>query len=164
MKIPIDIEDEVIFHQDIVFDENTQSKFGIFSPISESDYEAASSLEMPSSNENPLKEEKSQKLQENNNKTIDKFSFEKKSKELDNKTNEFNSKEKKSQNMIRTLSKNLAELPNLISENLPSNINLEKFGKNIIGAYKDPYDYFFSQNYLIIFFIFAVICLIIFNF
>ena len=162
MKIPVDIEDEVIFHQDLVFDENTQSKFGTFTSITESDYEAAPNLEMPSSSENSPNEEKNQKLYEKVNKKIE--TFEKKSKEFDSKTSEFNSKEKESPNILRSLSKNLGDLPNLISESLPTNINLGNFEKDISGTYKDPYDYFFSQNYLIIFFIFAVICLIIFKF
>ena len=164
MKIPIDIEDEVIFHQDLIFDENTQSKFGVFVPIAESDFEAASSLEMPSSRENVPNEKKSEKLLENNNKNIESSVFEKKSKELDNKAKEINTKENKNQNILRTLSKNLTDLPNLITVNLPTNINFDEFGKSIIGTYKDPYDYFFSQNYIIIFFIFAVICLILFKF
>jgi seryl-tRNA synthetase len=162
MKLPIDIEDEVVFHQDMTFDENTQSKFGNFVQITESDYEAASNLEMPKSSENAPKEEKSQNFYETINKNIEKA--EKKSKELDSKINEFNTKETTSQQILRSLSKSLEDLPNLISESIPSNINLENFEKNIVGTYKDPYDYFFSQNYLITFFIFAVICLIVFNF
>ena len=162
MKLPIDIEDEVVFHQDIVFDENTQSKFGNFDQITESDYEATSNLEMPKSSENAPKEEKSKNFYETINKNIEKA--EKKSKELDSKINEFNTKESTSQQILRSLSKSLEDLPNLISESIPSNINLENFEKNIVGTYKDPYDYFFSQNYLITFFIFAVICLIVFNF
>ena len=162
MKLPIDIEDEVVFHQDMTFDENTQSKFGIFVQITESDYEAASNLEMPKSSENAPKEEKSKNFYETINKNIEKA--EKKSKELDSKINEFNTKETTSQQILRSLSKSLEDLPNLISESIPSNINLENFEKNIVGTYKDPYDYFFSQNYLITFFIFAVICLIVFNF
>ena len=162
MKLPIDIEDEVVFHQDMTFDENTQSKFGNFVQITESDYEAASNLEMPKSSENPQKEEKSKNFYETINKNIE--NAEKKSKELDSKINEFNTKETTSQQILRSLSKSLEDLPNLISESIPSNINLENFEKNIVGTYKDPYDYFFSQNYLITFFIFAVICLIVFNF
>ena len=162
MKLPIDIEDEVVFHQDMTFDENTQSKFGNFVQITESDYEAASNLEMPKSSENAPKEEKSKNFYETINKNIEKA--EKKSKELDSKINEFNTKETTSQQILRSLSKSLEDLPNLISESIPSNINLENFEKNIVGTYKDPYDYFFSQNYLITFFIFAVICLIVFNF
>ena len=162
MKIPIDIEDEVLFHQDLVFDENTQSKLGIFAPLTESDYEAAQNIEMPRSSDNSSNEEKNKKLLEKINENVE--TFEKKSKEINSKINEINTKEK-SQNMLRSyLSKSLEDLPNLISESLPTNINVEEFGKNIIGTYKDPYDYFFSQNYLISFFIFAVICLIIFKF
>jgi len=162
MKFLIDIEDEVVFHQNMVFDENTQSRFGNFDQITESDYEAASNSEMPSSNVNVPKEEKSKNLYEKINKNIE--IAEKKSKELDSKINEFNTKETKGQQILRSLSKSLEDLPNLISESIPSNINLENFEKNIVGTYKDPYDYFFSQNYLITFFIFAVICLIVFNF
>ena len=162
MKLPIDIEDEVVFHQNMTFDENTQSKFGNFVQITESDYEAASNLEMPKSSENAPKEEKSKNFYETINKNIEKA--EKKSKELDSKINEFNTKESTSQQILRSLSKSLEDLPNLISESIPSNINLENFEKNIVGTYKDPYDYFFSQNYLITFFIFAIICLIVFNF
>ena len=105
MKLPIDIEDEVVFHQDMTFDENTQSKFGNFVQITESDYEAASNLEMPKSSENPQKEEKSKNFYETINKNIEKA--EKKSKELDSKINEFNTKESTSQQILRSLCKSL---------------------------------------------------------
>ena len=77
------------------------------------------------------------------NKNIEKA--EKKSKELDSKINEFNTKESTSQQILRSLSKSLEDLPNLISESIPSNINLENFEKNIVGTYKDPYDYFSAK-------------------
>ena len=47
MKVPEDADDEVIFNQDLVFDETTNSKFGIFEKITESDYEAAKNIEIP---------------------------------------------------------------------------------------------------------------------
>ena len=51
MKVPEDADDEVIFNQDLVFDETTNSKFGIFEKITESDYEAANNIEIHRSTE-----------------------------------------------------------------------------------------------------------------
>jgi hypothetical protein len=47
MKVPEDIEEEVLFNQDIVFDEKTNSKFGMFSKITETEFESSESLEIP---------------------------------------------------------------------------------------------------------------------
>lgn len=42
-------------------------------------------------------------------------------------------------------------------------INFGQFTNQIEKQYKDPYDYFFSQSYLVYFFIFAAICLVLFD-
>ena len=81
---------------------------------------------MPRSSDNSSNEEKNKKLLEKINENVE--TFEKKSKEINSKINEINTKEK-SQNMLRSyLSKSLEDLPNLISESLPTNINVEEFG------------------------------------
>ena len=56
---------------------------------------------------------------------------------------------------------NLSDLKNMISL---QNIKVGELRKNIIENYKDNYDYFLSQNYVMALFVFAVISLIIFNF
>ena len=158
MKVPEDCDDEVIFNQDLVFDETTNSKFGIFEKITESDYEVAKNIEIPrptekktisvskKANEINKKIEAYQQEKREFDKEVKKFSFEEKPKDL--KTN-LNS------------GINLSDLKNMISL---QNINVGELRKNIIENYKDPYDYFLSQNYLMVLLIFAVICLIIFNF
>ena len=57
--------------------------------------------------------------------------------------------------------KNVFNLVRKIS--LPK-INLNQFNKKIEHTYKDPYDYLLSQNYLVMCFIIAIICLVLFNF
>ena len=51
MKIPEDVNEEVTFNEELVFDETTNSKFGIFEKITESDYEIAKNIEIPLSAE-----------------------------------------------------------------------------------------------------------------
>ena len=65
------------------------------------------------------------------------------------------SEKKSNESIINSLKKS-------ITLNLPTSINLEDY-KKIAGNYKDPYDIFFTQNYLIVFFIVAVIFLILFR-
>ena len=55
MKVPDDIEDELKFNQDIVFDEKRNLKFGTFTEITESEYESAQNIDIndtSDSNEN----------------------------------------------------------------------------------------------------------------
>ena len=146
MKVPIDVNEEVTFYQNMVFDERTNSKFGIFQTITESDFEAAQNIETPISTETKDVEKTNKSSQKYNNL-------------LDDKIKEFRDKKNKEKNSY--LGINLSDLKNIIS--MPT-MNIQAFGKNIYKNYKDPYDYFFSQNYLIALFIFAIICLIIFRF
>ena len=152
MKIPEDIEEEVLFNQDLVFDEKTNSKFGSFSKISESDFEIAESMDIPKtsvSNENIENKEKEKKIKlkdiyDNSGISLKDDDFVKKI-----------SEKKSNESIINSLKKS-------ITLNLPTSINLEEY-KKMAGNYKDPYDFFFSQNYLIVFFIVAVIFLILFR-
>ncbi len=70
MKISVDSEDEVSFYQNMIFDENTKSKFGNFETISESDYETALNIEIPTSGE---KEEKKENIDKEKNKNTENF-------------------------------------------------------------------------------------------
>ena len=144
MKILEESEGEVIFYQNIVFDENTKSKFGIFESISELEYETAKTIEIPNSEENAEK-----------NGDIDNFQKKMEEENLSLKLN-------KRQNSF--LGRQLSNISEYIPSQLPTKANYEKLKKYISKEYKDPYDFFFSQNYIIAFFIFAVICLIIFRF
>ena len=158
MKVPEDADDEVIFNQDLVFDETTNSKFGIFEKITEPDYEAANNIEIPRPTEKKTIAT-SKKTNEINEKieTLqqEKKAFDKQVKEIifEEKPKELNT------NLYSGI--NLSDLKNMVSL---SNIKVGELRKNIIENYKDHYDYFLSQNYLMSLFVFAVISLIIFNF
>ena len=154
MKVPEDIEEEVLFNQDIVFDEKTNSKFGMFSEITETEFETTESLEIPDisaskeNTKNELQKKKSEKIHQEFNTRVtlkdDDFDKINDSKGKESSINEF--------------------LKKSLSINLSASINVEDLKKSISGNLKDPYDYFFTQNYLITFFIIAVIILIIFRF
>ncbi len=139
-KIPKSIEDEIYWFNGENIDEKTNTKFGTFISINETDYEEGKNIELDILN----KEEKENEIKSENNKK--------------NKNKEYK--------------KQISEI--LLNDTQTGKENfLDKFGikfnfreinKKVKKEYNDPYDYFFSQDYLIICFIFAVICLIIFNF
>ena len=167
MKVPADLEEEVSFNQDIVFDEETNTKFGIFQKITESDFEGAQNIGKPESlNINTTnsieKDEKMKLLKEKNEKNIE--NYQKINEKIDNKINEFNKKEISGNNSMNSLlGRTLSYIPKIDSLTLPSSINFSELEKSINTKYKDPFDYFFSQNYLSLFFIFAIFCLILFR-
>jgi hypothetical protein len=154
MKVPEDIEEEVLFNQDIVFDEKTNSKFGMFSKITESEFESSESLEIPdisASKENTKNEAQKKKSEEIHQEFNTKISLK------DDDFDKINDYKGKKSSINEFLKKSL-------SINLSASINVEDLKKSISGNLKDPYDYFFTKNYLITFFIIAVIILIIFRF
>lgn len=154
MKVPEDIEEEVLFNQDIVFDEKTNSKFGMFSKITETEFESTESLEIPdisASKENTKNEAQKKKSEEIHQEFNTKISLK------DDDFDKINDYKGKKSSINEFLKKSL-------SINLSASINVEDLKKSISGNLKDPYDYFFTQNYLITFFIIAVIILIIFRF
>ena len=157
MKIPSDFDEEISFYEGIVFDEKTNSKFGSFETITEQEFESAQSIDIPdlSGPEENENEQRSKKIEEINQKIQSKISF-----GNDNKENGNILEKKESLNKLGSL---LGTNFNL-NENLPSSIDFKEIGKLITETYKDPYDYFFTHNYLIVIFSFAVICLMIFNF
>ena len=153
LKISEESEGEVLFYQNIVFNENTKSKFGIFESISESIYETAESIEIPNSEENTANKDKNEDKEKNKNIV----NFEKKM-EAENLSLKLN----KRQNSF--LGRQLSNISSYITSPLTTKASSEKLKTYISKEYKDPYDFFFSQNYLIAFLIFAFICLIIFGF
>ena len=166
MKVPADLEEEVSFNQDIVIDEETNTKFGLFQKITESDFEGAQNVGKPESSNinttNSIEEEKIKLLNEKNEKNIE--NYQKINEKIDSKINEFNKKEISQNNSMNSLvGRTLSYIPKLDSLTLPTSINLSELGKSINTKYKDPFDYFFSQNYLSLFFIFAIFCLILFR-
>ena len=158
MKVPEDADDEVIFNQDLVFDETTNSKFGIFEKITESDYEAAKNIEIPRPTEN--KTIPTSKKANEINKKIETYQQEKRAFDKEVKQIIFEEKPKDLKTNLYS-GINLSDLKNMISL---QNIKVGELRKNIIENYKDNYDYFLSQNYVMALFVFAVISLIIFNF
>lgn len=154
MKVPEDIEEEVLFNQDIVFDEKTNSKFGMFSKITETEFESSESLEIPdisASKENTKNEAQKKKSEEIHQEFNTKISL--KDDDFD-KINDYKGKESSIKEFLKKS----------LSINLSASINVEDLKNSISENLKDPYDYFFTQNYLITFFIIAVIILIIFRF
>ena len=139
-KIPKSIEDEIYWFNGENIDEKTNTKFGTFISINETDYEEGKNIELDILN----KEEKENEIKSENNKK--------------NKNKEYK----------RQISEILLNETHVKKENFLDKfgikINLNEINKKVKEEYKDPYDYFFSQDYLIICFIFSVICLIIFNF
>ena len=158
MKVPEDADDEVIFNQDLVFDETTNSKFGIFEKITESDYEAAKNIEIPRPTEK--KTMATSKKANEINKKIETYQQEKRAFDKEVKQIIFEEKPKDLKTNLYS-GINLSDLKNMISL---QNIKVGELRKNIIENYKDNYDYFLSQNYVMALFVFAVISLIIFNF
>ena len=139
-KIPKSIEDEIYWFNGENIDEKTNTKFGTFISINETDYEEGKNIELDILN----KEEKENEIKSENNKKN-------KNKEYKRQISEIllNDTQTKKENF---------------SDKFGIKFNIEEINKKVKEEYKDPYDYFFSQDYLIICFIFAVICLIIFNF
>ena len=160
MKVPDDIEEELKFNQDMVFDEKTYSKFGIFTEITESEYESAQNIDIndtSDSNEKYKNEEKSTKLEEISRKIESSPSLNKED-DTNKEINDQKIDEKKSE------SKRVNSPPEFGESIFSSNSNtFEELGKNITKNYTDPFDFFFNQNYLINFFILSVICLVIFQ-
>ena len=139
-KIPKSIEDEIYWFNGENIDEKTNTKFGTFISINETDYEEGKNIELDILN----KEEKENEIKSENNKKN-------KNKEYKRQISEIllNDTQTKKENFL---------------DKFCIKFNIGEINKKVKEEYKDPYDYFFSQDYLIICFIFAVICLIIFNF
>ena len=160
MKVPDDIEEELKFNQDIVFNEKTNSKFGTFTEITESEYESAQNIDIndtSDSNEKYKNEEKSTKLEEISRKIESSPSLNKED-DTNKEINDQKIDEKKSER------KRVNSPPEFGESIYSSNSNtFEELGKNITKNYTDPFDFFFNQNYLINFFILSVICLVIFQ-
>ena len=123
MKVSEETEDEVLFNQNLVFDEPTGSKFGKFEKISESEYEVAQNIELPS---DTIKEKPKAKSIEN--------SFENflKKKSLNKgASQEFKTKDdKKSVENNSFLGVNLSDLKSAIP---PINCNVTDFVKSMHG-------------------------------
>ena len=142
-KIPKSLEEEIGFSQGMNIDEETKTKFGTFITITETDFEQGINNEL-----NILDKEQNE-----------------------NKKNLETNKKNKNKEYKRQISEILLneETPPVKKENflkkftLPK-IDFDEMNKKIKEEYKDPYDYFFSQNYLIMCFIFAVIVFVVFNF
>ena len=139
-KIPKSIEDEIYWFNGENIDEKTNTKFGTFISINETDYEEGKNIELDILN----KEEKENEIKSENNKK--------------NKNKEY-----KRQISEILLNENQVKKENFLDK-FGIKFDLKEINKKVKEKYKDPYDYFFSQDYLIMCFIFAVICLIIFNF
>ena len=139
-KIPKSIEEEICWYNGENIDEKTNTKFGAFESINEIDFVEGKNIELDLLNE---EEDENEKILEKNKK---------------NKNKEY-----KRQISDILLNENQVKKGNFLDK-FGIKFDLKEINKKVKEKYKDPYDYFFSQDYLIMCFIFAVICLIIFNF
>ena len=140
-KIPKSIEEEICWYDRENIDEETNTKFGKFISINESDFEGGKNIESDIIN----KEEKEKEKKSEQNKK--------------NKNIEY-----KRQISDILLNQETPEKKQSFLDIIGLKNKIEGIIKKVKEEYKDPYDYFFSQDYLIMCFIFAVICMIIFNF
>ena len=156
MKVPKDIEDEVTFNEDIVFDDTTNTKFCSFTPITETEFEQAQNIE---NLEN--KEEKKENKIKRNQTNEQKLYYEESKRLTESIVSE--ETEKPNENKKQTTSNSFVNYISKISSSIPD-INLQEFTKDIGKEYKEPYDYLFTQRYLVYYFIVAVIFLIVFGY
>ena len=125
-KIPKSIEDEIYWFNGENIDEKTNTKFGTFISINETDYEEGKNIELDILN----KEEKENEIKSENNKKN-------KNKEYKRQISEIllNDTQTKKENFL---------------DKFGIKFNFREINKKVKEEYKDPYDYFFSQDYLII--------------
>ena len=144
VKIPLEIDEEIVFNQGTIIDEETNTKFGTFEKIIEKEFEEEKNIVVE------INEEKESNI--NKSKKNQNFEYKRQMSEilLNEETLEKEIPKKNKFSFMREFS-------------FPK-INLEELKKKIELDYKDPYDYFLSKNYLIMCFILAIICLILFNF
>ena len=69
MKFPEDIDEEVTFNENLVFDDLTQTKFCSFRGITESEFEEAQDMEIleEKKNENEIKKDESKNIEQKRN-------------------------------------------------------------------------------------------------
>ena len=144
VKISKDVDEEICFNQGMMIDEETKTKFGTFQPIKEFEFEEGINTEL----NNKIDKENIVNLNKKNK------SAEYKRQISDILMNAETTEEEKSKRKGFSFL-NYIPIPKF---------DLKEFNQKIEKNYKDPYDYLFSQNYLIVFFIVAVICLVLFKF
>ena len=142
VKIPVDIEEEFLFTKNMIIDEKTGTKLGNFEFVREFEFDDAIDTELNNinneKNENPNKKNKNLEYK----RQISDILLNEETTEEENKKSGYN----------------------FWSKLNITKIGLGGFGENLEKEYKDPYDFFFSKEYLIICFILSVICLVLFNF
>ena len=142
-KIPKSIEEEISWYDREDIDEETNTKFGKFISITESDFEEGKNIESDIINKEEEEKEKEKKSEQN-----------KKNKNI----------EYKRQISDILFNEETPEKKQSFFDIIGLKNKIEGIIKKVKEEYKDPYDFFFSPNYLLMCFIFAVICMIIFNF
>ena len=146
MKIQEEIEEEVYFFKNLVFNENTNTKIIDFIPITETEFQEAKALPHSVAHEEKKTEKKDENKTQNSNL------------ENDKQTKIYN-------DFIRSISHDKSDdkdINNANNQKLPE-ITLEDIRKKIFDEYKDPFDFFFNKNYLIGFFMFASIAMVFLN-
>ena len=156
MKVPQDIEDEVTFNENIIFDDTTNTKFCSFTPITEGEFEQAQNIENLDN-----KEEKKENKIKRNETAEQKLYYEESKRLTESIVSE--ETEKPIENKKLKSSNSFVNYISSISSSIPD-INLQEISKDIGKEFKEPYDYLFTQRYLVYYFIVAVIFLIVFGY
>lgn len=148
VKITKNIDEELSFNQGMIIDEETNTKFGNFQLIEEDEFEEGKNISL----DNIINERDEQGKSTNQSKKNQNMEYKRQMSEI--LLNE--------ETLEREIPKN--NKYNFISKLCIPKIDLDKLNKKIKRDYRDPYDYFFSKNYLINCFILSIICLVLFNF
>ena len=148
LKFPQDEEVELTYYKDLIIDEETQTKFIKLENIKESDFENAENIELSSIIKNKANKKENLLIR----KSTQNIEYKRQMSEI---------------LLAETNLNNNSENKNCVFNQIFSPIinlcNMNEFNKKINKEYKDPFDYFFSKNYIIMTFILAVICLVVFN-
>lgn len=167
MKIPQDIEEEINFYQNVEFDEKTRTKFFEFKPITEEEFQNAEELAhseeyIEEENNNKAEERKTEIKKETNVNELKKSVLDKYTEEMGlNKLKTLKSLKKEKEGGDDEKEKLINNNGNKMKA-LKMNFDFKLKGYNEIkddmfGKFNDPYDYFFSKNYLMSFIIVAII-------
>ena len=144
VKIPPETEEELLFSQSTIIDDETETKFGKFQKITEKEFEDGLNFELNIINiENNINEKMKKSSKKNKN-----MEYKRQISEILLNGDTAPEENKKSYGLNFIIQK----------------IDLNELSKNIEKNYIDQYDYFFSQNHIFMCIFLAFILLVIFNF
>lgn len=156
MKVPEEIEEELYFFKNLVFDEKTNTKFSEFQSISQDEFEKAKDLNGNNYNNN----DETPRITCENNESANTPLNEKKANIFDQFKETLSEENEKKFKKSSTFHSSL--IGNSL-QNFQMLLNKDQFKEKVFGQYKNPYDIFLSQNYIVVYLI-VIIALIIMGF